>query len=181
MVASAGLAIVLLGTGLSIPYLFLVTGVLNAVVAIFIYQLVPEFLMRFLAWILIHTMYRVRKEGLDNVPESGGCIVVCNHVSYVDAIVIAACVRRPIRFVMDHRIFRVPMLNWLFRTMQAIPVASSREDPALKEAAFQTAAKALREGEVVGIFPEGTLTADGEAGQFGQLVAASLLRRFEGG
>jgi len=166
MVASAGLAIVLLGTGLSIPYLFLVTGVLNAVVAIFIYQLVPEFLMRFLAWILIHTMYRVRKEGLDNVPESGGCIVVCNHVSYVDAIVIAACVRRPIRFVMDHRIFRVPMLNWLFRTMQAIPVASSREDPALKEAAFQTAAKALREGEVVGIFPEGTLTADGELAQF---------------
>ena len=81
-----------------------------------------------------------------------------NHVSYVDAIVIAACVRRPIRFIMDHRIFRVPLLNWLFRTMQAIPVASAREDAALKEAAFGTAAKALRAGEVVGIFPEGTLT-----------------------
>ena len=84
--------------------------------------------MRFLAWLLIHTIYRVRKEGLDNVPEKGACIVVCNHVSYVDAIVIAACVRRPIRFIMDHRIFRVPLLNWLFRTMQAIPVASARED-----------------------------------------------------
>ncbi len=134
MVASAGLAIVLLGAGLSIPDLFLVTALLNAAVAVFIYKLVPEFLMRFLAWLLIHTFYRVRKVGLDHVPETGPCIVACNHVSYVDAIVIAACVRRPIRFIMDHRIFRVPLLNWLFETMQAIPVASAREDAALKEA-----------------------------------------------
>ncbi|MFO1303735.1 MAG: MFS transporter [Burkholderiales bacterium] len=166
MVASAGLAIGLLGAGLSIPQLFLVTGILNAVVALYIYKLVPEFLMRFLAWILIHTMYRVKKEGLDNVPESGPCIVVCNHVSYVDAIVIAACVRRPIRFVMDHRIFRNPLLNWLFRTMQAIPVASGRADPVLKEKAFETTAAALRAGEIVGIFPEGSLTSDGELAPF---------------
>jgi 1-acyl-sn-glycerol-3-phosphate acyltransferase len=166
MVASAGLAIGLLSAGVSIPGLFLVTGLLNAAVALFIYKLVPEFLMRFLAWLLVHTIYRVRKEGLDNVPEEGGCIIVANHVSYVDAIVIAACVRRPIRFIMDHRIFRVPVLNWLFRTMQAIPVASAREDPALKEAAFAEAAKALRAGEIVGIFPEGTLTADGEMARF---------------
>jgi len=166
MVASAGLAIALLGAGLSIPHLFLVTGILNALVAIYIYRLVPEFLMRFLAWILIHTMYRVKKEGLDNVPEIGPCIVVCNHVSYVDAIVIAACVRRPIRFVMDHRIFRIPFLNWLFRTMQAIPVASAREDARLKEQAFETTAAALRNGEIVGLFPEGSLTADGELARF---------------
>jgi len=166
MVASAALAIVLLGTGLSIPYLYLVTGLLNAAIALFIYKLVPEFLMRFLAWILIHTMYRVDKEGLDNVPEKGACIVVCNHVSYVDALVIAACVPRPIRFVMDHRIFQVPFLNWLFRTMQAIPVASARVDPALKDAAFDKAAAALRAGEVVGIFPEGSLTPDGEIARF---------------
>jgi 1-acyl-sn-glycerol-3-phosphate acyltransferase len=166
MVASAGLAIGLLAAGLSIPYLFLTTAILNAVIALYIYRLVPEFLMRFLAWILIHTIYRVRKEGLDNVPETGPCIVVCNHVSYVDAIVIAACVRRPIRFVMDHRIFRTPFLNWLFRTMQAIPVASARDDARLKEQAFETAAAALRAGEVVGIFPEGTLTPDGEIGPF---------------
>ena len=166
MVASAGLAIAFLGAGLSVPDLFLVTALLNAVVAFYIYKLVPEFLMRFLAWLLIHTMYRVRKSGLENVPDEGGCIVVCNHVSYVDAIVIAACVRRPIRFIMDHRIFRVPVLNWLFRTMQAIPVASAREDAAVKEAAFAAAATALRAGEVVGIFPEGALTSDGEMHAF---------------
>ncbi len=166
MVASAGIAIALLGLGMSIPALFLVTGLLNAAVAVYIYGLVPEFLMRFLAWLLIHSMYRVRKEGLENVPEEGRCVVVCNHVSYVDAIVIAACVRRPIRFIMDHRIFRLPVLNWLFRTMQAIPVASSREDPAVKQAAFDAAARALGEGEIVGIFPEGRLTEDGEMGPF---------------
>ncbi|MFO1398207.1 MAG: MFS transporter [Burkholderiales bacterium] len=166
MVASAGLAIVLLGEGLTIPMLFLTTGVLNAAVAFFIYKLVPEFLLRFIAWLLIHTMYRVEKHGLDHVPETGPCIVVCNHVSYVDALVIAASVRRPIRFIMDHQIFRIPLLNWVFRTMQAIPVASGREDAALKEAAFAAAAAALRNGEVVGIFPEGRLTSTGEMGDF---------------
>ncbi|HQR11216.1 MAG TPA: MFS transporter [Casimicrobiaceae bacterium] len=162
MVASAGLAIALLSAGVSIPGLFLATGILNAFVAMYIYRLVPEFLMRFLAWLLIHTMYRVRKEGLENVPEKGACILVCNHVSYVDAIVIAACVRRPVRFIMDYRIFRVPLLNWVFRTMNAIPVAPGREDAAVKEAAFASAAAALREGEIVGIFPEGQLTSTGE-------------------
>ncbi len=166
MVASAGLAILLLGQGLSIPYLFLVTGILNAAVALFIYKLVPEFLMRFLAWMLIHTMYRVDKEGLANVPAEGPCIVVCNHVSYVDALVISACVPRPIRFVMDHQIFKVPFLNWLFRTMRTIPVAPGRVDPVLKEKAFVDAAAALRDGEIVGIFPEGSLTRDGEMHAF---------------
>ncbi|MEO8753871.1 MAG: MFS transporter, partial [Casimicrobiaceae bacterium] len=166
MVVSAGLSIALLTLGVSIPGLFLVTGILNAVIALYIYKLVPEFLMRFLAWMLIHTFYRVRKEGLENVPDTGACIIVANHVSYVDAIVIAACVQRPIRFIMDNRIFKVPLLNWLFRTMQAIPVASAREDPALKESAFVEAARALHAGEIVGIFPEGTLTADGEMARF---------------
>jgi 1-acyl-sn-glycerol-3-phosphate acyltransferase len=166
MVASAGLAIALLAARVSIPGLFLATGILNAFVALYIYRLVPEFLMRFLAWLLIHTMYRVQKEGLDNVPESGPCILVCNHVSYVDAIVIAACVRRPVRFIMDHRIFQVPLLNWVFRTMNAIPVASAREDPRIKEAAFASAASALTAGEIVGIFPEGRLTENGEMQPF---------------
>ncbi len=132
----------------------------------FIFGLVPEFLMRFLAWLLIHTFYRVDKEGLENIPEAGPCVVICNHVSYVDAVVIAGCVRRPIRFVMDHRIFRVPVLSFIFRTMRTIPIASAREDAALKEHAFADVAKALAEGEIVGIFPEGQLTSTGEMGEF---------------
>jgi 1-acyl-sn-glycerol-3-phosphate acyltransferase len=166
MVASAGIALALLKAGLSIPQLLLVTGLLNAIVAIYIYTLVPEFLMRFLAWLLVHTFYRVDKEGLDRIPSEGPCVIVCNHVSFVDAIVIAACVRRPIRFVMDHRIFRIPLLNFVFRTMRTIPIAPAKEDPALKERAFHEAAGALRAGEIVGIFPEGKLTETGELNVF---------------
>jgi 1-acyl-sn-glycerol-3-phosphate acyltransferase len=166
MVASAGVAIGLLAAGLSIQEIFLVTALMNAAVAVFIYGLVPEFLWRFLAWLLIHTMYRVRTAGLEHVPEEGGCIVVCNHVSYVDAVAIAASVRRPIRFVMDHRIFRTPLLGWIFRAMRTIPIASAREDPTLKDRAFAEAAEALRNGEIVGIFPEGRLTDTGEMNAF---------------
>jgi len=166
IVASAAVAIGLLAAGLSIPQLFLVVGLMNAVVALYIYWLVPEFLMRFLAWLLVHTVYRVDQKGLDNIPETGACIVVCNHVSYVDAVVIAACVGRPIRFVMDHRIFRLPVLSFIFRAMRTIPIAPSKEDAAMKERAFAAVAEALRNGEVVGIFPEGQLTATGEMSVF---------------
>ncbi len=166
MVVSAGIAIALLGAGLSIPELFLVTGLMNAAVALYIYGLVPEFLMRFLAWLLVHTVYRVDKEGLEHIPDEGACILVCNHVSYVDAVVIAACVRRPVRFVMDHRIFRVPLLSFIFRTMRTIPIAPAKEDAAMKDRAFEEAAQALAAGEIVGIFPEGRLTENGELNAF---------------
>ena len=166
IVVSAGVAIGMLGMGLSIPALFLAVGVMNALVALYIYTLVPEFLMRFLAWMLVHTFYRVRKVGLDNIPDEGACVIVCNHVSYVDAVVIAACVRRPVRFIMDHRIFRAPLLSFIFRTMRTIPIASARENRAVKDRALAEAAAALAAGEIVGIFPEGRLTHTGELNAF---------------
>jgi 1-acyl-sn-glycerol-3-phosphate acyltransferase len=166
IVASAAIAIGLLRAGLSVPELFLAVGLMNAVVAAYIYALVPEFLMRFLAWLLVHTVYRVHEEGLDNIPDEGPCLLVCNHVSYVDAVVIAACVPRPVRFVMDHRIFRAPLLSFIFRAMRTIPIASEREDPRVKERAYGEVAAALAAGEVVGIFPEGRLTHNGEMNAF---------------
>jgi 1-acyl-sn-glycerol-3-phosphate acyltransferase len=166
MVVAALVAILLLKAGLSVPELFLVTGLMNAAVALFIYLLVPEFLMRFLAWLLINAVYHMRTENLERVPDEGPCVVVCNHVSYADAVAIAACVRRPVRFVMDHRIFAVPVLSFVFRTMGAIPIAPAREDAELKERAFAQAADVLARGEVLGIFPEGRLTPDGELGDF---------------
>ena len=177
MVVSAGVAIGLLHAGLTIPQLFLVVGLLNAAVATYIYLLIPEFLMRFLAWLLVHTVYRVRVEGLEHVPEEGACVIACNHVSYVDAVVIAASVRRPIRFVMDHRIFAVPVLSFVFRTMRTIPIAPAREDAALKDKAFDDVRRALEAGEIVGIFPEGRLTDTGEMSAFrpgvSQIVATT--------
>ena len=162
MVVSAAVTLLLFRLGLSIPQLFLATALFNAVVAIYIYTLVPEFLMRFIVWILIHTVYRLDTEGLENVPDEGPAVVVCNHVSFVDALVITAACRRPIRFVMDHNIFRTPILSFVFRTNRCIPIASAKEDPALLERAYEDIAAALAEGDLVGIFPEGRITDTGE-------------------
>ena len=166
MIASAVLAMVLTHSGFTIPQLFLVTGILNAVVAIYIYTLVPEFLIRFVMWLLIHTVYRVKVEGAERIPDEGPCLLVCNHVSFVDAVVVGAFVRRPVRFVMDHRIFKVPVLSWFFRTVKAIPIAPMHEDPEMLKRAYDAIAAALAEGEVVCIFPEGKITATGEMNPF---------------
>ena len=166
MVASALAAIALLNAGLSIPQLFFVVGLLNAAVAVYIFKLVPEFLMRFIVWMLVHSVYRLRVKGIDAIPESGPAVVACNHVSFVDALVIMAACRRPIRFIMDHQIFKTPILSFVFRTSGAIPIASKRDDPALREAAFEAVAKALENGDLVGIFPEGAITHDGEMNAF---------------
>ena len=162
MVAAALIAIVLFQAGFTIPQLFLATALANALVAIYIYTLVPEFLMRFLVWLLIHSVYRLEKSGLEHIPEEGPALVACNHVSYVDALIIAAACRRPIRFVMDHNIFRIPVLNFVFRTSRTIPIASAKEDPALLERAYDEIARALEQGDLIGIFPEGRITDTGE-------------------
>lgn len=166
IVLAAAFGAGLLAAGASIPELFLATAVLNAVVALYIYLLVPEFLMRFLAWMLIHSIYRLRKRGLENIPESGPAVLACNHVSFVDAIVVLAASPRPIRFIMDHQIFRIPLLSFVFRTARAIPIASAKEDPAMLEAAYNEVAHALGHGDLVGIFPEGKITRDGELQPF---------------
>jgi 1-acyl-sn-glycerol-3-phosphate acyltransferase len=176
MVAAAGVAILLLGQGFTIPQLFLVTALLNAVVAVYIFSLVPEFLMRFLAWLLIHTVHRVRTIDADRIPAHGAAVLVCNHVSYVDAIVIGAASPRPIRFVMDHRIFKLPLLGWIFRTARAIPIAPAKEDPWLMEKAYVDIAQALHEGDLVCIFPEGRLTTTGEISEFKGGIAKIIER-----
>ncbi|MDH5220207.1 MAG: MFS transporter [Betaproteobacteria bacterium] len=162
IVAAAAIAIGLFAAGLTIPQLILVTALLNAAVAVYIYLLVPEFLMRFLVWMLVHSVYRLEKSGLERIPDEGGALIVANHVSFVDALVIAAAVRRPVRFVMDHRIFGIPVLNFVFRTGKAIPIAAAKEDARMMERAFAEVAGALRAGDVVCIFPEGRITDTGE-------------------
>ncbi len=174
MVAGALGAAALLGAGLSIPHLFLVAALLNALVAVYIYTLVPEFLQRFLVWLLVHTVYRLQKEGLEHIPDDGPAVLVCNHVSFVDALVVMAACHRPVRFVMDHRIFAIPVLNFIFRETRAIPIASSKENETMKEAAFAEVAKALAAGEVVAIFPEGAISGDGELGPFRPGIARIL-------
>ena len=162
MVVGALAAAGLLGHGMSIPVLFALSAICNALVAIYIYRLVPEFLLRFVAWLLVHSVYRLEQKGLERIPEDGPAVLICNHVSFVDPIVIAAACRRQIRFVMDHRIYRLPIINFIFRQMHAIPIAPAKEDAVLMEAAFDAVARALNEGDLVCVFPEGGITNNGE-------------------
>ncbi|MBX5461082.1 MAG: MFS transporter [Steroidobacteraceae bacterium] len=166
IVAAALFAATALRAGLTIPQLIGVMAVMNAAVAIYIYTLVPEFLLRFLSWLLIHVVYRLRVEGIDRIPDRGPALLICNHVSFVDPIVISAACRRPVRFIMDASIFRIPVLNAVFRGMKAIPVAPAREEPETYERAFAVVAQELRAGQLVCIFPEGRLTPDGEVQPF---------------
>ena len=177
LVAAAVFSFGLLAAGLTVPQLFLVTAILNAAVALWIFLLVPEFMVRFVDWLLISVLYRVRTDGLEWIPDDGPALLVCNHVSFMDALIIMGSVRRPVRFVMYYRIFKAPLLSFVFRAARAIPIAGGKENPKLMARAFDTIDAALAEGELVCIFPEGGLTLDGEIAPFRPGVEKILVRR----
>jgi len=166
MIASALIAGALLSAKVTIPQIFFLTGLANAVVALYIFLLVPEYLLRFVAWVLTHFVYRFKVRGDENIPTSGPAILACNHVSFIDAVLLMAASPRPIRFIMDHRIFKIPVLGWLFKLAKAIPIAPRNEDPEAYEAAFAAAAQVLKEGDLLAIFPEGGITKDGTLQEF---------------
>lgn len=167
MVAATLAGILFLGVfNLSIPEFFLVIAIMNTVVAIYIYTVVPEFVMRFLIWIISHTIYRVRHVNMDRIPENGPAVIVCNHVSYMDGLLLGGACRRPIRFVMFEGVFKIPVLNFIFRTGKAIPINSRRKNETVYHQAFKKISDALAEGEIVCIFPEGKLTTNGDIDTF---------------
>lgn len=177
MVTAAILAIALLQLGLNVPQLLLATAILNAVVALYIFTLVPEFLARFVAWILAKALYRLKITGLENIPLEGPAVLVCNHVSYMDAVLILGAIPRPTRFVMYHKIFDIPGMNIVFRATRTIPIAGAKENAELMEQAFAAIDVALAQGELVCIFPEGGLTDDGEIAPFRKGVERILATR----
>jgi 1-acyl-sn-glycerol-3-phosphate acyltransferase len=177
MVIASLMAMLVLNLGFSIPELFLILAALNVAVAIYIYSLLPEFLMRFLAWVLINVLYRIRPTGLENVPHKGPAIVVCNHVSYMDPILLTGSIRRPMRFVMYYRIFQIPFLRFFFEHMRAIPIAGKMEDEQLMNEAFERVDEELAAGNVVCIFPEGAITRDGEIQRFRPGIEKIIARR----
>ena len=167
MVVSAIIAMILLGSaGFTIPQLFLFTALLNLIVAVYIFSLVPEFLIRFLVWIMIHTIYRVEVKGTENLPADGAVIVAANHVSFVDPLIVGGMIRRPVRFVMYYKIFQIPVLKFIFKTGKAIPIASQKENPETLKLAYQQIHEVIAGGDVLGIFPEGGITTDGEIKTF---------------
>ena len=177
IVLAAVFGLVLGRLGMDAATIFLLAALFNVLVAVYIFTLVPEFLMRFITWVLVNTLYRVRVDGMQHLPEEGPALLVCNHVSFMDALLLMANLRRPARFVMYYRIFNVPLLRFVFRTAKAIPIAGHKENPAVLQQAYDAIDAALAEGELVCIFPEGGLTADGEIAPFRPGLEKILARR----
>lgn len=167
MVVSAIAGVVFLEVlGLSIVEFFLVVAIMNIVVCCYVFKQVDEFAIRFIVWMLSHTMYRVKHKNTQLIPQEGACVLVCNHVSYVDALILAGASPRPVRFVMDHGIFKSAFLGWFFRAVKAIPIAPEHKNKQVYDAAFDSVSEALRNNELVCIFPEGKLTRSGDINPF---------------
>ena len=164
IVLSSAMLLALPELGVTIPQTFLILAVLSALVSAYIYKVVPEFLLRFIAWLLANLMYRIRVIGRDNLPDEGPAILVANHVTYIDWLVISSVYQRPLRFVMHKQFIELPLVGWAFRDAKVIPIASARENPQVLEHAFTRIAEELEGGNVVCLFPEGELTHNGKLG-----------------
>ena len=166
MIVSAIMAGALLGAGVSIPGVFGVTALLNVLVVGYVFWLMPEYVVRLVMLFVTRIVYRLRVRGDEHLPTDGAAILVCNHVSFVDAVILGVCSPRPMIFLMDHRIFKTPSLGWFFRTVKAIPIAPQKEDPEAYERAFARAREVLAQGDLLCLFPEGAITRDGQLQAF---------------
>ncbi len=151
--------------GMNEAHLVLATGFLLLVLTIYTCLLLPEFLLRFLLWILVNTIYRIKVLHRDRIPLEGPVLIVANHLSYIDAFMVQMSTHRQIRFIMAQDIFHVPVLRWFFKIMGAIPIYS-RKHPEKLEAAFAAIQENLQRGEVVCIFPEGQISRTGQTFKF---------------
>ncbi|UTZ39448.1 MFS transporter [Vibrio campbellii] len=177
MVASAAVSILVLSVlEFSIVELFAILAVGNFIVAIYVYRQVPEFTQRFISYLLSHCLYRVSVTGRQHIPEQGAALIVANHVSYVDALILMGTSTRPVRFVMDKSISELPVLKYVFRHAGVIPICSPRKCAETYKRAFEQIEQALDNEEVVCIFPEGRLTSNGELGEFRPGVEKILKR-----
>jgi acyl-[acyl-carrier-protein]-phospholipid O-acyltransferase/long-chain-fatty-acid--[acyl-carrier-protein] ligase len=140
---------------------FLVGAGLTLAGTIYVTWLVPDSLLRLLLWIFTHTVYRIRVEGRDNIPEKGGALFVCNHVSFVDALLVIAATDRPLRAIMFKDIYEHPIVKPFAKIMRAIPI-SSQLRPREMIRSLQEASDAIKNGEVVVIFAEGQITRIGQ-------------------
>ncbi len=116
--------------------------------------------IRAFVWVTLRFLYRVRLEGANNIPKTGAAILTPNHVTFIDAVLIAAHVNRPIRFAMHWRLFK--RFRWIVEPLGAFPIASKEENPTIYSEAFFTMDRTLVGGQLVCLFPEGKITLNGK-------------------
>jgi len=166
MVLAGVFGIVLDKLGFSVMEIFKVLAILNLIVAVYILSKIPEYFLRLFSWLLSHCVYRIRKEDLDKIPETGPALLVCNHVSFFDPPILLGVLPRPARFVMWYGFYELPIVGRLFRWLKSIPIGNRRERPDLVKKAFDTIAEELEAGRLVVVFPEGSITRNGEISKF---------------
>lgn len=146
--------------GISSAGIFLVVGILSVGVTGYVVLTLPMALVRLVNWIIAHSIYNLRVVGAENVPEEGGALITANHISFVDAVFILACLKRPVRFIMNKQMYELPIINTLCRALRVIPIDQGGGPKAIV-AALNEARAAIEHGELVCIFPEGHLTRTG--------------------
>lgn len=166
MVAAGIMASVLLSIGFSVLEVFKVAAIMNLIVAGFIFWRIPDYFLRLLSCLLMHSIYRINKKELDNIPQEGAVLVVCNHVSFFDPAILLGVLPRPARFVMWYEFYDIPVINWVFKGLKTIPIGNARERADLVTLAYDKIAEELKAGNIVVIFPEGQITKTGDLNSF---------------
>ncbi len=141
--------------------IFLFAAIVTVPIAIYMFRMVPDYTIRFILWGLSGLLYRARVFGRTNIPETGGALLVCNHVSFADGILVGIHSTRHARMIAYDGNLKAPFISWLSKTMRAIPINSSGGPKALIQS-LQAANQALRDGDVVCIFAEGGITRTGQ-------------------
>jgi acyl-[acyl-carrier-protein]-phospholipid O-acyltransferase/long-chain-fatty-acid--[acyl-carrier-protein] ligase len=138
--------------------IILVLGILTFILTAYALYVLPDFVVRFVLWLLTHTLYRIRVVGQQNIPNEGPALLVSNHVSFADALIIGACIQRFIRFMLHRDYYKIRGLCWLFQLMKSIPVSNTRRG--IVES-LRRARQEIEAGQVVCIFAEGAISRTG--------------------
>ena len=162
--------------GIRLPEIFFGLALTNILIAFLAYRKLPEFTLRLFVVLICKVCYSLRVYGQERVPEEGACVIVANHVTLVDWLFLASGTDRPVRFVMYHAYYNLPMVHYIFRDGGAIPIGSGKTHPEILNQAFESIHQALQNEEMVIIFPEGKLTTDGEVDDFRRGVERILER-----
>ena len=158
---ASGMHLVLTRSGIQPGGIFLASSLMTAIATAYCVWLLPSSLLRLLLFLITNTVYRIHVEGRDNVPEKGGALFVCNHLSFVDALLVLASIDRPIRFLMFKDFYDHPLVHPFAKIMEAIPISASLR-PRDMIRSLRTASDAIAAGEVVCIFAEGQITRIGQ-------------------
>jgi len=166
MVVAGIAAALMLYFGLPVLQIFLVTAAVNLIVALYIIYILPNYFLRLVSWLLVHSVYRIKTKNMERIPADGPALIVCNHAGFVDPAILLPAIPRPARFVMFGDFYNWPIVKYIFKGLKSIPIMPKRLDPKLFTQAFDTIEQELEAGKLVVVFPEGGITLDGEVRRF---------------